>query len=126
MTHHPLITGVLLGVAVAIAIVSSIGVAVMRDAFQRIQFSSPVVSISIPLIAVAVWIEEKDPQARIKVILIWILLLVMNSILTHASARAFHIRAKNHWEPLPEDHIPVIGRDRPAEEPHAAKPQEQQ
>ena len=85
MTHHPIITGTLLAVAVALAMVCSIGVMVMRDAYQRLQFSAPVVAVSMLLIAIAVFIEEPDSQARIKVVLIYVSLLVTNSTLNHAT-----------------------------------------
>lgn len=112
--HHPVIVGTLVGIAVGLAIISSIGVMVMRDAFQRLHFSAVVVTLSTLLIAVAVWIEEKDPQPRIKVVLIGLILFVMNSVLTSATAKAVRIHDKGHWEPHPEENIPVVGRDEAA------------
>lgn len=109
--HHPIIIGVLVGIAVGLAIICSIGVMVMRDAFQRLHFSAVVVTFSTLLIAIAVWVEEKDPQPRIKVILIGVILFVMNSVLTSATAKAVRIQQTGHWEPHPEEKIPVIGRD---------------
>jgi monovalent cation/proton antiporter MnhG/PhaG subunit len=108
MTHHPIITGTLLGIAVALAIVCSIGLLVMRDAYQRIHFSSPVVTLSMLLIVIAVFVEESDPQARIKAVFIFILMLVMNSILSHATARAIRIRQVGQLEPQEEEKIPVV------------------
>ncbi len=108
---HPIATGILLSVAVALAILCALGVAVMRDPFQRLHFSAPVVSLSVGLIAVAVWLEESDSQARIKVVLTALVLFLMNAILTHATAKAVRIRQAGHWAPRPEDHIPVVGRD---------------
>lgn len=109
--HHPIVIGILVGIAVGLAIVCSIGVMVMRDAFQRLQFTAVVVTFAMLLIAVAVWVEEKDPQARIKVVLIGLILFVMNSVLTSATAKAVRIHQKGYWEPHPEEKIPVVGRD---------------
>jgi monovalent cation/proton antiporter MnhG/PhaG subunit len=109
--HHPIVVGILAGIAVLLAIISSVGVMVMRDAYQRMHFSAIMVTFSTLLIAIAVWIEEKDPQARVKVILIGVTLFVMNSVLTSATAKAVRIHEKKHWEPHPEEQIPVIGRD---------------
>jgi monovalent cation/proton antiporter MnhG/PhaG subunit len=109
--HHPVVVGILLGIAVLLAILCSVGVMVMRDAYQRLHFSAVVVTFCTLLIAVAVWVEEKDPQPRIKVILIGLILFVMNSVLTAATAKAIRIHEKKHWEPHPEEQIPVIGRD---------------
>ncbi|HSU68706.1 MAG TPA: monovalent cation/H(+) antiporter subunit G [Tepidisphaeraceae bacterium] len=108
--HHPIVVGVLAGVAVLLAIVCAVGVVVMRDPYQRLHFPSVVVTFSTLLIAIAVWIEEKDPQARIKVTLIGLLLFVMNSVLTAATAKSIRIRQKGHWEPHPDEQIPVAGR----------------
>lgn len=108
--HHPIVIGILVGIAVAIAIVCSVGVMVMRDAYQRLNFAAAVVTFSTLLIAIAVWVEEKDPQPRIKVILIGFVLYLMNSILTSATGKAVRIHEKGHWEPHPEEQIPVIGR----------------
>lgn len=109
--HHPIIVGILIGIAVALAIICSVGVMVMRDPFQRLHFSAVVVTFSTLLIAIAVWVEEKDPQARIKVVLIGLILFVMNSVLTAATAKAVRVQQQGHWEPHPEEKIPVMGRD---------------
>jgi monovalent cation/proton antiporter MnhG/PhaG subunit len=109
--HHPILVGVLVGSAVGLAIICSIGVMVMRDAFQRLHFSAIVVTVTTLLIVIAVWVEEKDPQPRIKVVFIGIILFVMNSVLTAATAKAVRIHQQRHWEPHPEEQIPVIGRE---------------
>lgn len=108
MTHHPIITGLLLGVAVALAIMCSIGLLVMRDAYQRLHFSAPVVTISMLLIVIAVFVEENDSQARIKSVLIFVLMLVMNSIVSHATGRAIRIRQLGQLAAKEEEKIPVV------------------
>jgi monovalent cation/proton antiporter MnhG/PhaG subunit len=108
LIHHPYITGTLLAIAVGLAIVCSIGVMVMRDPFQRMHFTSPVTTWSVFLIIVAVWVEATDWQARIKVLIIGLILLVMNAILTHSSARAIRIQQVGHYEPRPEEKIPIV------------------
>ncbi|MGA2232250.1 MAG: monovalent cation/H(+) antiporter subunit G [Tepidisphaeraceae bacterium] len=108
MTHHPVITGSLLGVAVALAVICSIGLLVMRDAYQRLHFSAPVVTISMLLIVIAVFLEEPDAQARIKVVLIFVFMTAMNSVLCHATARAIRIRQVGGLAPLEREQIPVV------------------
>jgi len=109
-THHPLITGTLLALAVAVTILCAIGVCVTRDPYQRLHFSAPVVSFGIAFIGIAVWIEDHDPQARIKIILIALVLMFMNSILTYATARAVRIRDAGHWEVRPHEPIQFVGK----------------
>ena len=106
--HHPIISGTLLGLAVALAIVCSLGLLVMQDAHQRNQYSAPVVTLSMLFITIAVFLEESDSQARFKVVLIFVLLLTMNSILSHATGRAIRIRQMGHWEPDEKEQIPIV------------------
>lgn len=64
-------------------------------------------------IAVAVWIDDPTWQSRLKVALVALVLFVMNSILSHATARAIRIRDDQHFEPRPKDHIPLITQEHP-------------
>lgn len=111
MTHHPIITGILLGLAVGLAVVCSFGMAMMRDAFQRLHFSASVVSISSPLIVIAVFLEESQAQARLKVLLIALLLFCLNAVLTHATAKAIRVRKTGHWQVQRRERIPLQGQE---------------
>ena len=108
MTHHPYITGSLLGVAVLLAFLCSIGLLVMRDAFQRMQFATPIVTISILLITIGIWIEDGEWQARIKSALIALILFLMNAVLSHATTRAIRIREVGRLEISAEEAIPTV------------------
>ncbi len=112
MTHHPVATGILLGLAVGLAILSSFGMAIMRNAFQKLNFTAPIVSISCLLIVISVFLEESEAQARLKVVLIAVMLFCLNAVLTHATAKATRIRKAGHWEVKPEERIPLHGKDR--------------
>lgn len=116
--NHPHITIVLLAIAIALAVVCSIGLAVMRDAYQRLQFGSPVTTLSMWLILAAVWLEENQWQPRLKSALIALILLVMNGVLSHVTARAIRIRDEGHW-PLKEEPVPLMTKDGPVG--HAAE-----
>ncbi len=110
MTHYPIITGILLGLAVGLAVVCSVGMAIMRDAYQRLHFAAAIVSLSSPLIVIAVFLEESQAQARLKVVLIAVLLFCLNAVLTHATAKATRVRKTGHWQVHPEERIPVQGK----------------
>ena len=110
MTEHPIATGILLGTAVGLAALCSFGMAIMRDAFQRLHFAASVVSISSPLIVIAVFLEESEAQARLKVVLIALLLFCLNAVLTHATARASRVRKAGHWQIQPGDPVEVEGK----------------
>jgi len=111
MALTEIITGILLGLAVLIAFLSCVGVLAMRNAFQRLQFASAVVAFCPVLIAMAVWMGHRDASARIKVLLVGLVLLVMNSVLATATAKATRIHETSHWEPHADEKIPIVGRD---------------
>jgi multisubunit Na+/H+ antiporter MnhG subunit len=111
--HRPLIAAILLGVAVALSVMCAIGLAIVKDALERLHFTAPVTSFSAGLIAVAVWIGDPNWQSRLKVTLIAAALFVMNSILSHSTARAIWIRNKGHFEPQPQDHVGLITEQNP-------------
>ena len=81
----------------------------MSDAFQRLQFISPVVTISSFLLTAAIWIEEPDWQARLKILFIFLTLILMNSVLTTATAKAIRIRKLNRWSLARDEKIHLIG-----------------
>jgi monovalent cation/proton antiporter MnhG/PhaG subunit len=108
MIQHPYITGSLLAVVVILTFLCAVGLLVMRDPYQRMQFATPVVSIAILLITASIWIEDPHWQARIKSAMIALLLFLMNSILSHATARAIRLRDADHWPLSPEDQIPIV------------------
>ena len=111
--HHWLIASILVWAAVAIAVIYSVGVAVMRSALERLHFSAIITTFSAWLMVVAVWLDDPNWQARLKVICVAVILGVMNSILSHATARAIRIRQAKHFEPQREDNIPLITDENP-------------
>ena len=106
---HLVALSVLLGLAVLATLLSALGVVVMRDPYQRLHFPAVAVSWASIFIIAAVWLDETDAQARIKVILVGLILFVMNAVLTHATAKAVRIWQVGHWEPHADERIEVIG-----------------
>ena len=111
VTASSLVVAGLLGCAVAICVLYSFGLMVMRDAFQRLHYATPIVAIAAPLVAVAVWIADDQAQARIKSALIAATLLATAAVLNHANARAFRLRKLGYFDPRPVEQIPVVGAD---------------
>lgn len=98
MNVADVIVVVLVVVAVLVAVLSCLGVFMARDAFDALHFTGPASVLSPVLIAIAVVIEEGiGSQAGIKAIVVALLLLVLNPILAHATARAARIRASGKW-----------------------------
>ena len=111
MTGSSIIVAALLSLAVLIAVVFSIGILVMRDALRRLHFITPVAALSTFLIVVAIWVADSQAQSRIKSVLIGLAMFIANAIIGHTNARAFRLRAKGHFDPRPQEQIPVDGQD---------------
>ena len=90
---------VLLGVAVLVTVFSAVGVAVMRDPYQKLHFIAPPASIAAICVVAALFIGEKQKQAAGKAVLVAFLLYFMNAVITHATARAHYVREKGTWPP---------------------------
>jgi monovalent cation/proton antiporter MnhG/PhaG subunit len=92
--HQVIWVSGLLGISVALALICCVGVLVMNDAYQRLQFAAPIVGVSMSLLVAAVWIQESGSQVRVKAVLICVILFLTNAVLSHATARA--IKVKTH------------------------------
>lgn len=110
---HSLTAAILVGLATSLTIVCAIGLGIVENALERLHFSSTVTSFSAGLVVIAVWISDSNWQARIKVTLVAIVLFVMNSILSHSTARAIRIHDKGQFEPGPSEHLPQMTEENP-------------
>jgi monovalent cation/proton antiporter MnhG/PhaG subunit len=97
------IVAVLLGVGVAAALMSCLGVLLMRNALDRLHFTAPASTVTPVLFAVAVLVEEPLSSAGVKAVLVALLVLVTTPVLTHATARAARVREHGQWKVLPEE-----------------------
>lgn len=111
---HPILSSIFLFLAAAIALIFTIGLAVMRDPFQKLHFSAPIVCFCPLFISVAVFLENADPAARIKVVMISVMLFLMNSVLTHATSKAVRIREAGQWPVQIKEGIPLVNHNVPA------------
>lgn len=119
--HYALTASVLVWIAVALAIVGGVGVAIMGDAFERLHFSTVPASFCAALIVVAVWLDDPNWQARLKVLFVAILLFLMNGILSHATARAIRIRQNKQLDIAADEKILLITQEHPAGVPRKGK-----
>jgi multisubunit Na+/H+ antiporter MnhG subunit len=111
MSVADVIVGVLVGMATLVGVMSCIGVLVSADAYNGLHFTAPASVVSPVLLAVAVVIEEGiGSQAGIKSILVALLLVVLNTVLVHATARAGRIRKKGRWALEPAEKATIRKR----------------
>jgi multisubunit Na+/H+ antiporter MnhG subunit len=92
------IVAALVGLSVLVAVLSCVGVLLSANAYDSLHFTSPASVVSPVLLAIAVVIQEGiGSQAGVKSIIVALLLVVLNTVLVHATARAARIRAKGRW-----------------------------
>ena len=61
--------------------------------------------LRMPALAVAVLVQERWTQATFKTAVALVLLLLVNAVLTHATARAARIRMHGDWPPEANEHF---------------------
>lgn len=96
MTVRQIAVDVLLWLGVAIVLVSCVGVLVVRDAYDRLHFTSPPV-LGTLLIAAAVVVQKSFSLVGDKAILVAVFLLVVSPLLTHLTGRAARIAEHGDW-----------------------------
>lgn len=88
---------VLLGLAVLVTAASSVGILVMRDAFQKIHYVTPVSVVAPVLVALAVLVSSGLSNRSGVAWLTVVLMVVASPILSHATMRAARIRIEGDW-----------------------------
>jgi multisubunit Na+/H+ antiporter MnhG subunit len=84
----------------------------MRDEFQMLHFLAPPASLSVMLITVAIFLQRGLKPESFKAVFIAIVLIMMNTVVTHATARAFRIRQlKEKWRPAEGEEVPLLPND---------------
>ena len=103
---------VLVYAAVIIALMSSWLMLRMKDEYQMMHFMSPPASLSAILITVAIFLQNGRKPEGFKALFIVMVLLMMNSVVTHATARAFRIReSRDKWRRTQGENVPVLPSD---------------
>ncbi len=90
---------VLLGLAVAIVLGASLGVLLMRDAYQKLHFVTPAALVAPVLVALAVLVQTGLDENTGETCLALLFLAVGGPYLSHATMRAIRVREKGDWRP---------------------------
>jgi monovalent cation/proton antiporter MnhG/PhaG subunit len=100
---------VLLGLAAAIVIISSVGLLVMRDVYQKLHFAGPVALVSPVLVTLAVWLHAGNTATTLEAMLALLLVVIAGPFLAHATIRAARISQTGDWRPGEAGHGPGGG-----------------
>jgi monovalent cation/proton antiporter MnhG/PhaG subunit len=85
------------GLGVTVAIFASVGVLVMRDAYQRLHYVTPVSLLAPILIGIAVLIQSGWSSRSAQTWLAIAFMAIASPYLSHATIRAARIRATGDW-----------------------------
>jgi multisubunit Na+/H+ antiporter MnhG subunit len=88
---------ILLGLAVVIVVGASVGVLVMRDAYQKLHFVTPAAVIAPALVALAILVQMGLYENTGESFLALAFLVIAGPFLSHATIRAIRVREKGDW-----------------------------
>ncbi len=88
---------IFLGLVVAVAILSSIGVLVMRDAYQRLHYVTPMSLLAPISIGIAILIQSGWSSRSAQTWLAIGFMAIASPFLSHATIRAARIRETGDW-----------------------------
>ena len=106
-----LVINALVCFSVGVTVFFSFAMLRMRDAYQQIHFMSPPAALGAPLLALAILLQQGVKPESFKAFFIVFILLLMNSIVSHATARAFRIRENPDRPPAPNQEVPISATD---------------
>ena len=108
MNAKSLIEAILLAGVVLFCWLGVLGMLRMREPMQALHYLSLPACLGSIFLTVAVFVETGSSNTAWKTLLICVLLLAVNSVVTHAIARAFRTRELGHWEPRPGDPVEFV------------------
>lgn len=103
MTASTVTQAVLLSIVVLSCWLGALGCWRMRDATQSLHFVTVPAAAGTVALTVAVFLATGNSVTAWKVVLITGVMIALNSVGMHASARAFRARKLDHWEPRDGD-----------------------
>jgi multisubunit Na+/H+ antiporter MnhG subunit len=94
-----IVADILLALAVTVVIGASLGVLVMRDAYQKLHFVTPAALVAPALVALAVLVHMGLYENTGETWLALLFMVIAGPFLSHATIRAIRVREKGDWRP---------------------------
>jgi monovalent cation/proton antiporter MnhG/PhaG subunit len=88
---------VLLGIGVLSSLIGAVGVLAMKDLYEKLHYLSLPATFGVGCFSLAIIVDKHFSIAGIKALIIFVVILLMNAVLTHASARAARVRQFGRW-----------------------------
>jgi multisubunit Na+/H+ antiporter MnhG subunit len=105
------ISDILLGLAVVIVLGASVGVLVMRDAYQKLHYVAPAAMVAPFLVALAILVQVGAYENTGETFLACALMVIAGPFLSHATMRAIRVREKGDWRPGQRARAPAEERE---------------
>lgn len=93
------IADILLGLAVAIVFLSSLGVLVMGDVYQKLHFVTPAAIVAPVLVFAAVFVRAGLSENTGETLVALVFIVIAGPYLSHATIRAARVRDQGDWRP---------------------------
>ncbi len=103
---------VLLASAVLVTLLSVLSMVRVRDPYQRLHYIAPPASLSAAFITLAIFLHRGFKPESFKALFTTFILIGMNSVVTHAAARAFRIAEVEDWHPQADEEVPIKASDK--------------
>lgn len=111
MNAHSVAEAILLAIVVLACWLGTLGMWRMREPMQALHYLSLPAAGGGLALTVAVFVAQGNTQASWKTLLIACVLFAINSVVAHATARAFRTREVGHWEPREGDPMEFMRDD---------------
>jgi multicomponent Na+:H+ antiporter subunit G len=99
VTARDVLSGVLLGLAVLTVAGASLGVLLMRDAYQKLHYVTPAALVAPALVAAAIGVRMGLRENTGETCLALLFLVIAGPFLSHATMRAIRVRQTGDWRP---------------------------
>jgi multisubunit Na+/H+ antiporter MnhG subunit len=93
------VSDTLLGLAVVIVLGASLGVLVMRDAYQKLHFVTPAALVAPLLVLLAIFVQVGLLENTGETLVALVFMVIGGPFLSHATMRAIRVREKGDWRP---------------------------
>ena len=91
------VSDILLGLAVVIVAGASLGVLLMRDAYQKLHYVTPAALVAPALVALAIFVQVGLLENTGETFLALLIMVIAGPFLSHATMRAIRVREKGDW-----------------------------
>ena len=111
MTGRHIAILVFLTISVLSCWIGVLGMWRMREPMQALHYLGLPAALGSVALIVAVFLQAGRSQVAFKTCAIGAVMLAINSVVAHATARAFRVRELGHWEPRKGDPLEFVSKE---------------